>query len=103
MKEKEIEHAILRFLNSQEDFFAFKFKDQAKRVNGYYKKDPWQINGVADICLLKKDAGIVWIEVKTEKGRQSQGQVNFQAKLASLGHKYLIVRGVEDCKNQLGL
>lgn len=39
---------------------------------------------------------ILWIEVKTEKGRQSDLQKLFQAEVEAEGHTYLIARSIDD-------
>ncbi len=39
---------------------------------------------------------IIWLEVKTEKGKQSDLQKSFQAQVEAEGHRYAIVRSIED-------
>jgi hypothetical protein len=41
------------------------------------------------------DRFVVWIEVKTEKGRQSEFQKSFQAQVEEAGHRYLLVRSLD--------
>lgn len=38
----------------------------------------------------------IWLEVKTEKGKQSELQKNFQAMVEEHGHIYAVVRSIED-------
>lgn len=49
------------------------------------------IAGVADMCFLV-ECGVIWIEWKTETGKQSPDQKQFEALVRSLGHQYYIVR-----------
>jgi hypothetical protein len=56
--------------------------------------------GAADLVVVLPGS-VVFMEVKDETGTQSKQQINFQEKVQSLGHKYFIVRSVEDVKNLL--
>ena len=42
-----------------------------------------------------------WIEVKTEDGKQSDLQKSFQALVEGHGHRYVVVRSIEDLKEAL--
>ena len=54
-----------------------------------------QRNGVADlVCLLP--GRVVFLEVKTDKGRQSRAQIDFEKVCTDLGHEYYVVRSVTD-------
>jgi hypothetical protein len=44
---------------------------------------------------------VLSVEVKDLKGKQSEGQVEFQKKLEKLDHCYFIVRSVDDVVNIL--
>ena len=51
--------------------------------------------GVADlVCLLP--GRVVFLEVKTDKGRQSRAQIEFEKVCTDLGHEYYVVRSVKD-------
>jgi hypothetical protein len=52
--------------------------------------------GTADILAFDENGGVVWIELKRLKGEQREKQVEFQAKVTAIGHKYVVVRSVED-------
>jgi hypothetical protein len=43
-----------------------------------------------------KNGRVLWIEVKTEKGKLSAEQGEFQKNIEEHGGKYVIARGVED-------
>jgi heterodisulfide reductase subunit C len=43
----------------------------------------------------------LWIEVKSEKGKQSDLQKSFQEQVESHGHRYVVVRSVEDVEAAL--
>ena len=49
--------------------------------------------GVADLIILTNQPAIVFIELKTKKGRQQPTQKVFQDKVESLGFDYHIIKG----------
>lgn len=51
--------------------------------------------GVADLCILAPQA-VLFVEMKTEKGRQQETQKQFQANVERLGHEYKICRSLQD-------
>ncbi|GHU77108.1 hypothetical protein AGMMS49992_24070 [Clostridia bacterium] len=52
-------------------------------------------SGIADLCAIK-NGRVVWLEIKTQRGRQSDAQVRFQQRLEAHGGVYRVVRGLED-------
>jgi hypothetical protein len=52
--------------------------------------------GVADLIVVLPDGKVLFLEVKTPTGKQSENQVKFQNRVESLGHRYVIVRSVDD-------
>lgn len=52
--------------------------------------------GVADLIILKPNAETIFVEVKIEKGVQSDVQRIFQEKVENLGFKYYLVRSFEE-------
>lgn len=60
--------------------------------------------GVADILVLlervcggmRMGFGVIWLEIKSAKGKQSPEQMAFQRRMEELGHRYLVARSVED-------
>lgn len=57
------------------------------------------MNGVSDLIIVTKEK-ILFVEIKTEKGKQSDTQVEFQKNIESLGYTYLIWRSIDDCIKQ---
>jgi hypothetical protein len=100
LSEAQIEDQILQFLNLS-GWFAWKnitagYFDEEK---GHYRKhvSRWAITGSSDIIALK-DGITLFLEVKTEKGRQSDAQKAFEMRVKEKGNKYHIIRSVEDTK-----
>ena len=54
--------------------------------------------GTSDIICIMPNGKTAWIECKTATGKQREAQINFQRMVESLGHKYYIMRSVDDVK-----
>lgn len=54
--------------------------------------------GLSDIVAIK-DGQVLWIECKSEKGKQSAHQLKFQQDIEGKGGKYLLVRDFEELKS----
>jgi hypothetical protein len=52
-------------------------------------------SGVSDMVLIFQDH-LVFVEVKDEKGKQSDAQRKFEEKVNELGFEYFLVKSVED-------
>lgn len=105
MTEKQIETAILTYLNTLPECFAFKVNtmgvfDPVKKI---YRKsnNRFAVNGVSDIIAQHKHIGTIFIEVKTPKGRQSDAQKLFEANVKSYNGCYLLVRSLDDVRQAL--
>ena len=79
-----------------------------KEIQDYLRERGWFVfpntqglgcyRGISDLTAMK-DGRIVWIEIKTPKGKQSYEQWEFEQKVAQYGKcEYLIARCVEDLK-----
>ena len=51
--------------------------------------------GITDL-IAAKDGRVLFIELKTPRGRQSDYQRKFQANLEAAGGEYVLCRGVDD-------
>ena len=52
--------------------------------------------GSPDFYLFTVGGKTIHLEVKNETGKQSEGQKDFEERVTKLGHKYLIVRDIEE-------
>ena len=52
--------------------------------------------GSPDFFIFLKDGKSLHLEVKNEKGRQNVRQLDYEMKIANLGHRYCIVRSVTE-------
>ena len=51
--------------------------------------------GASDLTIFA-DGRVLFVEMKTDKGRQSSAQKDFQRKVEGLGFRYVICRSLED-------
>ena len=54
--------------------------------------------GAPDLCLCLPAGRVLFIEVKSQKGRASIEQIGFHGLLNSIGHDVVIARSVDDVK-----
>lgn len=80
-------------------FFRIK-NEGTNRISGSRDKASGVLSGVADSCLLLPDGrGVIFIEFKLEKGKQSINQAIWEQRITKHGYKYLIIRTLEDFKS----
>lgn len=94
MLEKDIQKTIIDFLRYS-GWFVVK-----NNTVGIYKQKtgkyiPSQAVGLADLTILKCGR-VIMLEVKTPKGKQSDGQIEFEKNWKEKGGEYYVVRSVED-------
>lgn len=70
-------------------------------IEGRVFKSLGVIPGIPDLIILLPKGRIIFIEVKSEKGRISENQKMFHVELERLGHAVYIIRGVDDLKEIL--
>jgi hypothetical protein len=62
-----------------------------------FKKATGLMSGVSDLICIN-NGEILFIECKDEKGRQSDKQKEFEKSIISQGHKYFLVRSLDEFK-----
>jgi hypothetical protein len=95
-----IQAAILNYLyyNAAPNVFAVAIPNAGKRSGrmGARMKEEGLTPGAADLCVLLPGGKCAWMETKTAKGRQSDNQKGFEARCQRLGHRYTIVRTLQE-------
>lgn len=107
-REAEIQAACVRW-------FRYQFPKMAKLLiavpNGGSRDAREAVNlkiqgvvaGVSDLLLLtpRKGYGCLCIEMKTEKGRQSESQVEWQKEAETSGNKYVLCRNFDQFRDEV--
>ena len=55
------------------------------------------LSGVSDLIVILDDR-VLFVEVKNEKGKQSEKQIKFESQVNNLGFKYHLIRTLEEFK-----
>jgi hypothetical protein len=113
ISEAAISRSIMDYL-AAEHIFAVRM-NSGMRI-GEHKGKKWAIHmnapGTADILAFPRlsetlsgmivlNPRVLWIEVKAADGKQSDLQKSFQAQVEAEGHRYVIVRSIEDVKGAI--
>lgn len=89
---------LLRQLQNSHDFLFFHIKNDVgmRRNNFFYDlKSLGVLPGVADFCIMTSDS-IVFLEIKTKKGKLSPKQKVFLKDVKRLGHQAFVAYGWDD-------
>jgi hypothetical protein len=100
--ESKIQYQICQWLQGQGIYF-FAVQNELAGSNGRAMQFAISLGlrpGVSDLVVLLPSR-IVFIEVKTATGRQSEHQKRFEARVKELGFEYYVVRSVDDVANVL--
>lgn len=103
MREADIQKAILEYLAAVR-CLAFRMNTGVAQYEGEsrLRRVPFGVKGMADILAFHPKTKLpVWIEVKTETGRQSEYQKSFQRQVESHGHVYVLARSIDDVQMTL--
>ena len=98
--EHDLQAVILRYLerNGRPDCYWFAIPNAAKRslrLGARMKREGMKA-GVADLCIMLPDGVAAWMESKRAKGTQTDAQKGFQAICGRLGHRYAVVRSLDE-------
>lgn len=52
--------------------------------------------GVSDLIIIKPNGQLIFIELKTETGRQSDSQKEFEQRVKLLGYEYHLIRSLKE-------
>lgn len=111
MKESAIQKSILQYL-AVKRIFAVRVNSgvTVATTGGKRRAIHMAAAGTADIMAIlgaecedypASHKKILWIEVKTSGGKQSELQRSFQMQVEDLGHCYVIARSIDDVEAAL--
>lgn len=96
--ERRIQDQILTMLRYRR-IFAFHIPNHgllSRRTGRYNKVGQFHVAGVPDLAVVLPAGRMLWIEVKSQVGRQSLEQKDVERRLQDLGHVYLLARSLQD-------
>jgi len=86
-----------RYKYPEYTLFAIPNGHKRNAITGAILKREGVVAGVADLFLMKanKKWNGLWIEVKIDKGRQSESQKEFELKAMREGYNYVICKSID--------
>ena len=93
-----IQVKIVKYLQSRGIYF-FSVPNEAAAENKIRQMQLVSMglrSGVSDLIMLYPKRSLTFLEVKTQKGKQSDKQKKFESRVCEHGFKYYVVRSVED-------
>ena len=88
----------LQYPNHATALFAVPNGGRRDRVSGAKLKAEGVLPGVSDLILLlpRGNHHGLLIEMKTESGKQSQAQRDWQRDMVHRGYKYMVIRSIDE-------
>jgi len=74
----------------------------SSRINGARLKSMGVVPGVSDMIYLRPGGRPLLLEAKTEIGKQSRRQRDWQARVEAVGYEYHVFRSLEEVKQLCG-
>lgn len=105
MNEKEIQKEIEKYLKIRQDSGKIEYIKNSVSARfieqGSFYAPLQSKRGSPDLLIFMKDIKkdclrTIGLEVKTETGKQSPGQLGWQERFEKLGGEYYIVRSIDD-------
>lgn len=98
MTESTVQRAILEYLTLKR-VWAVRLNSGGAMVQGHGGKGQFirfGAPGMPDILARGKRGSVVWIEVKSATGRQSDNQREWQRRAEAHGDTYILARSLDD-------
>lgn len=104
IKESQIQTDIVKGIRLfyANELFAFAVPNGGKRNvrEAVAMKRTGTVAGVSDLIVLGNNSKAFFVEVKTDKGKLSEPQMDFKKLVESKGFNYLLVRSFADFQKQ---
>jgi hypothetical protein len=106
MSESQIQQQMVKWFGYKYPectLFAIPNGHKRNAITGAILKREGVVAGVADLFLMKANNKYngLWIEVKTDKGKQSESQKEFERKALREGYKYVICKNIDQFINEV--
>lgn len=101
--ESEIQQSCIRwFRYSYPRYLVFSVPNGGSRnvIEAANLKKEGALAGVSDLVVVA-DRKVLFVEMKTRKGRQQESQKDFQHRVEVLGHRYVVCRSLDDFMREI--
>lgn len=78
------------------------YNGAVNKIQGAQLKSKGMMKGVSDLIYLKPGGRPLLLELKTDIGRQSKAQKDWQESVTIAGYEYHIIRTLEEAKDICG-
>ena len=75
------------------------YNGAVNKVQGAQLKSKGMVKGVSDMVYLRPGGKPLFLELKTEKGRQSPAQKDWERKVTNAGYEYKLIRSLDEFKS----
>lgn len=75
--------------------------DSINAIETKRKKQTGLLRGASDMIIILPNGKLIFVEIKTEKGVQSEYQKYFQNRVEKLGYKYLLIRSLKQFQDEI--
>lgn len=101
VKKRHIEHdlqvnCVRWFRDNYPNYIIFSTNNECTRGKQYWK-DSGMLVGVSDLVIVVPN-NVLWIELKSDTGRQRPDQKHFEDKVKGLGFEYYVCRSIDEFK-----
>jgi hypothetical protein len=102
MTEAQLQQQIVIYFKNNHKGLIFSVPNGGTRnpIEAKILKLTGSLAGVSDLIVIQQNK-IIFVEVKIEKGIQSEVQIKFQNNVQNLGFEYYLVRSLEQFKSIL--
>lgn len=101
MTESKLQQEIVMFFRNEfqrhRKGLIFSIPNESTFQNKKFK-NTGVMNGVSDLIVILPNGTLIFVELKTETGKQSEKQKDFQKRVNDLGYEYLLIRNLEEFK-----
>ena len=107
MKESQIQAQVVQYLQYLENagrlYFIRNnvFTGQIRRRDGSIGYMRQGKSGTSDLIIFLKGGRTIFCELKSEKGKQSFLQMEFERKIKQLGYEYQVIKSIEELEKIL--
>lgn len=100
-EESKLQRSVVKYLRLELRMcggliFAVPNGGKRSKVEARIQVSEGTLHGVSDLIILLPNARTVFVEMKTQKGKQSDYQKEFEDSVKKLGFEYEIWRSIDD-------
>jgi hypothetical protein len=88
----------LKFHEPRGLIFAVPNGGTRNKLEAITLKATGMLAGVSDLIVILPNGKLIFVEIKTDKSKQSEKQIEFEHRVKALGYEYCIIRSLDEFK-----